>query len=334
MALEFTCPSCGGVVTVRFLRVGEAAECRTCGARTAVPADARHVDDEGAQQSFDWSVERRDESERPMPRWEEVGSAPPPRGWTSAGPQGAGMVTVGSLMSRSVGTYARNFFTFTLLTFLSNLPVLAWVFWVLWFVGDANEALDGYSSVAVQIIGPVLALLGTAAVSLGALDHLRGRPVRIGATVGAALSRLLPMIGVAIIAGVAIGLGTLLFVIPGIIIMCMLWLAVPVCVLERAGVSDSLSRSYHLTEGYKWRIFGFLFLVGLIEGGVALALGFIAASGVERPEDLDPTIILYGGTLLSLVTGSLRSVGAAVAYHDIVTEREGTNVDDLVAIFE
>jgi hypothetical protein len=334
MALEFTCPSCGGVVTVRFLRVGEAAECRRCGTRTAVPAEARHVDDAGAEQGFDWSVERSDEEAGRRGRWEEVGSGPPPGGWRAPVPRGEGAVTVGSLLSRSVGAYGRNFLTFTMITFVSNLPVLAWVFWVLWFAGDPEAALDSYSSVAVQIIAPVLALLGTGAIALGVIEQLRGRRVRVGPMLGAALSRLLPMIGVAIIAGVAIGVGTLLFVIPGIIIMCMLWLAVPVCVLERAGVSDSLSRSYALTEGYKGRIFGFLFLVGLIEGGIALALGFIAASGMERPEDFDPTIILYGGTLLSLVTGSLRAVGAAVAYHDIVSEREGGNVDDLVAVFE
>jgi hypothetical protein len=42
--LSFECPSCEGGITVKFLSVGEEAECKHCGFHTVVPDDAIQVD--------------------------------------------------------------------------------------------------------------------------------------------------------------------------------------------------------------------------------------------------------------------------------------------------
>jgi uncharacterized protein YbjQ (UPF0145 family)/DNA-directed RNA polymerase subunit RPC12/RpoP len=47
MALKYKCGFCGHDVLVRNLRVGEAAECKTCGVRGVIPASAELVDDAG-----------------------------------------------------------------------------------------------------------------------------------------------------------------------------------------------------------------------------------------------------------------------------------------------
>mgnify|MGYP001571684531 CR=1 FL=1 len=48
MGLKFRCKACGEDVVVRFLKVGEAAECKTCGASNPVPESAESADDETA----------------------------------------------------------------------------------------------------------------------------------------------------------------------------------------------------------------------------------------------------------------------------------------------
>lgn len=40
MALKFTCPNCGSDIYVKYVRPGEAAECRFCGIKTSVPDGA------------------------------------------------------------------------------------------------------------------------------------------------------------------------------------------------------------------------------------------------------------------------------------------------------
>ena len=45
MALQFRCPHCGENVIVKYLKVGEFAQCHQCGNRTEMPSDAGHIDD-------------------------------------------------------------------------------------------------------------------------------------------------------------------------------------------------------------------------------------------------------------------------------------------------
>ena len=40
MALKFQCKNCGKDIAVRFLEVGEVAECKSCGASNSVPESA------------------------------------------------------------------------------------------------------------------------------------------------------------------------------------------------------------------------------------------------------------------------------------------------------
>ena len=48
MALKFQCENCGADIAVRFLKVGEAAECKSCGASNSVPESAEEISDEAA----------------------------------------------------------------------------------------------------------------------------------------------------------------------------------------------------------------------------------------------------------------------------------------------
>ena len=49
MALKFRCEKCGEDIAVRYLKVGEAAKCRSCGASNSVPESAEEISDETAE---------------------------------------------------------------------------------------------------------------------------------------------------------------------------------------------------------------------------------------------------------------------------------------------
>ena len=49
MAIKFQCRNCGKDIAVRFLKVGETAECRSCGASNPVPESAEEIGDEAAE---------------------------------------------------------------------------------------------------------------------------------------------------------------------------------------------------------------------------------------------------------------------------------------------
>ena len=49
MALKFQCKSCGKDIAVKFLKIGEAAKCKNCGASNAVSESAEEISDEAAE---------------------------------------------------------------------------------------------------------------------------------------------------------------------------------------------------------------------------------------------------------------------------------------------
>ena len=56
MALKFQCKNCGKDIAVRFLKVGEVAECRNCGASNSVPDSAEDISDAAAERMIKASV--------------------------------------------------------------------------------------------------------------------------------------------------------------------------------------------------------------------------------------------------------------------------------------
>ena len=65
MALAFKCDSCQQTITVRLLKPGEIAECKTCGAKVVVPTNANEV----AETSRDSSPKGTIRSNEDEPPW-------------------------------------------------------------------------------------------------------------------------------------------------------------------------------------------------------------------------------------------------------------------------
>lgn len=82
-----------------------------------------------------------------------------------------------------------------------------------------------------------------------------------------------------ILAGLGIALGFLLLIVPGLYLLTIWSLIVPVIVLEGAGIMESFGRSRALTAGHRWGVFGRLLvsilviaIAGAIIGGIMQAL--------------------------------------------------------------
>jgi hypothetical protein len=144
------------------------------------------------------------------------------------------------------------------------------------------------------ILAALLALAGTVGLLLGALvevvaafllqatlvkavqDVRDGRAdLSIGETVSAALPSLGAVAGASILAGIAITIGLILFIVPGLWLITIWAVIVPVIVIERSGVFGSFGRSQELVRGRFWHVFFTLVLVFLIMIAVDIVLGLI-----------------------------------------------------------
>ena len=68
---------------------------------------------------------------------------------------------------------------------------------------------------------------------------------------------------------------SLALIVPAFIAATMIFVATPVCVVERLGPFKSLRRSAALTKGCRWRVFGMMiamWLIGVIGAGIVEAV--------------------------------------------------------------
>ena len=140
-----------------------------------------------------------------------------------------------------------------------------------------------------------------------------------------------PIFAVSFLTGLYIGLGTLCFIIPGIILAVRYSLVVPVTAVEDVGVDQAMKRSSALTQGYRWRIFGTLFIAWLTTTAISwLATGRSAGPGAHP--FMTPLLIALTNALLQ----GAYTIIETVIYLGIRADRDGTTSDTAVLqpIFE
>lgn len=151
-------------------------------------------------------------------------------------------------------------------------------------------------------------------------DVEAGLPAGTEPSVGALFRAVAPVAGplllVSIIAGLLVGLGFLLLIVPGLLLLTMWAVVAPVVVLERTGVVATFGRSRALVRGNSWPVFWTLiqlFLLVLVAGVVAVlataGLGDVAGSFVQ--------------VLTGAVAATLLALGTATLYFRLL-EAEAT----------
>jgi hypothetical protein len=76
------------------------------------------------------------------------------------------------------------------------------------------------------------------------------------------------LIAVDLIFGVLVAVGTLAFLVPGILVFVYLGLAAPVVEIEHHGVRAALARSFRLVRGHFWLVLAVLAPIEIVSGGI------------------------------------------------------------------
>jgi len=88
-----------------------------------------------------------------------------------------------------------------------------------------------------------------------------------------------PLVAVSILFGIAVAIGFVLLIIPGLILIVIWSVVAPVTVLERPGVFAAFRRSRELVRGNGWNVFGVIVMVFVIVALISIAAE-ITASGL------------------------------------------------------
>jgi hypothetical protein len=151
--------------------------------------------------------------------------------------------------------------------FARSLVIGGLVFGALRFVEAVGR---GRHSAGLNLLSIVLAFTGTALVEGGLVEIVRGLHVdgddeaSVAEALGRASGRVLKLVRVSLISSIFIGVGFVVFIVPGCILMTRWAVAVPVAMLEGGNARDALRRSREIVDGNGWSVFKVMFAVGML----------------------------------------------------------------------
>jgi hypothetical protein len=124
---------------------------------------------------------------------------------------------------------------------------------------------------------------------------------------------VLPLIGAGLLAGIAIGIGFLVLIVPGLILLTIWSVIAPVIVVEHSGVMNAFGRSRELVRENGWQVFGVIVVVYVIVVAANVILGAI---GVAISGTAVSRIVF--SLIASTLTAPVSALVAAVIYFRLI----------------
>jgi hypothetical protein len=162
------------------------------------------------------------------------------------------------------------------------------------------------------LLGGLISLFGTFLLQAALVKAVQDvRDGRVDLDLRETVTAALPFVGAvavaSILAVIAIGIGFVLIIVPGLILLTFLSLIVPEIVIGGAGALESFGRSWRIVRGYAWNAFGVYVVVFLIllagETVVSLILSVLpyAARGFLSNLVVGTLVAPFIATVITLV---------------------------------
>lgn len=256
---------------------------------------------------------------------------------------------IGRVIERTFGAVGANIVPLSIAALvLAGLPAFFWAIAERAFRLETNFSLGMLAAGVGMVIGVICGTLLQGAVTYAVVADLQGRKATLGESLSAAMQSFWVLLALGILSGLAIGLGLILLIVPGII-LSLLWFVIgPVAVAERAGVGKAFERSRDLTRNHRWWLLllavifliasGFIsFILNMIVlaavGGAAFAAGATPTGGLG-----DMGVVAYVAlaltTAIEAIISMIGAAGVAAVYVELRAVKEGAGHTSVAAIFD
>ena len=236
---------------------------------------------------------------------------------------------VGSLLTSTMNVFVRRFLPICAMTFV---PLLAG-----YFALDAIQeqfGADASTNVVLMTLVEFSVLSASGAITAGflsllAFDAHLGRPARYGRYLSEAVRMLPHMVFVSLLVSILYVLGSMLFVIPGLFLMCALYVALPVVAIEKVGIG-AMQRSFSLTAGHRWGIFGLVIVLIIASIAFGLAIATLGSVIIDSSALLNN---LFIAAALETPLYGAGGVASALTYARLREMKDGIGTEEIAEIF-
>jgi hypothetical protein len=189
---------------------------------------------------------------------------------------------------------------FAVLDLLSALAAAA--------AGDSVTA-EVFWSIVAAVVGVVGYFWVQTALVETVRDVRDGRADRtIGETFQTVQPRLPAAIGAGIVAAIGIGIGFLLLIVPGLYLLTIWSMLIPVIVIEERRAGEAFTRSHDVVRGNGWKVFGLVIVTFLLVGIASSVIRLVFA---PLPDFLD---VWLGSLVAHSVTVPFAAAALTTAY--------------------
>ena len=216
--------------------------------------------------------------------------------------------------------------------YAAHFLLIAFVIYLITAILFALLTLAGVVGyIFAEIIDLAAAFLLQAALVKAVQDVRDGRvDLDIGQTYRAAVPFILPVAVASILFAIAVAIGLVLIIVPGLIVLTFWCLIVPCIVIGGAGMFQSFGQSYRTVRGYAWNVFGTLVLVFLLYLALGIVVGLILAVLPTFLRNFVSTVVVgtlvapFFALVITLIYYRLTAAHANQPY--VATSPEGTAV--------
>jgi hypothetical protein len=240
-------------------------------------------------------------------------------------------LSLGEILDVSFGMYRALFTPLLMVTVATQaVPLVLSV-----YVQSAGGMLaHPWLYLGASLLNVVLGAIAAAASTFIVSENYLGRRI----TAGEAFQRATPFIGrlvaLAILTAFVVVLGLFLLFIPGLVLIAGLILASPAMVIENLShATDAMGRSWALSRGHRWKLFGCLVVTFVLIFLPAVALSGFAVAASTNPESQVQTISPMGlvwltiASALQVVIYPMFYCVLTVAYYDLRVRKEAFDLE-------
>jgi hypothetical protein len=185
---------------------------------------------------------------------------------------------------------------------------------------DDNDELYGggiaYAVVSSLVTTPLIAAAHVYAVMVIG----RGEQPSAGSSLSHASGVFLPVMAATALYFLAVLLGIVALIIPGIYLAIRLYFAPQAVVAEKKGPIDALRRSGELVHGMWWRVFGIAIVLALVVAILGALLG-VPVTALADSTESGPLLVL-GAIIADTVTLSFAALSGTILYFDLRARRD------------
>jgi hypothetical protein len=214
-------------------------------------------------------------------------------------------IEVGRVINESFTLYGEN-----------AAALMGSAFVVFSIVGIAQALLDEAGGWVLSLVASIIVIAGQALFT-GFVVRLVADARGTGAhrmTIGELFSvggeTVWRLIANGILKGIAIAIGFVLLIVPGLILLTIWSVTSPSIVVERRGIFEAFGRSSELVRGNGWQVFGAILVAFLIAFGITAAL--IAIGAVIGVVGVIILAILAG-----VITAPIPALVASILFFDL-----------------